>query len=101
MKRKRNETQIIEAIRRGETNTKKERINQKIRSSKDDYCMTEFHGLIADAHAAVASNKSRGCVVPSGLLNAVIARNRRFWFSGRRQQDSHELMRACFGGRNA
>eukprot|EP01083_Nonionella_stella_P041299 111980_1 len=58
--------------------------------------LTEFHGLIADAHAAVASNKSRGCVVPSGLLNAVIARNGRF--SGRRQQDSHELMRVLVEG---
>ena len=35
-------------------------------------------------------------MVPSGLLSAVVARNRRF--AGRRQQDSHELMRVLVEG---
>lgn len=78
--------------------------------------LTEFHRVISDAYSAVSRNK--GSVVPSGLLSAVVARyghlekkisvfhvfvsdfiiyrNRKF--AGRRQQDSHELMRVLVEG---
>merc|ERR1712087_88109 len=56
--------------------------------------LTEFDHVIASAKEVAGSGKAT--VVPSGLLSACAARNRRF--AGRRQQDSHELMRVLVEG---
>lgn len=69
---------------------KQNKMDQKLRGR----LLTEFHNVITSAYSTAGSN--RGSVVPSGLLSAVIARNRRF--AGRRQQDSHELMRVLVEG---
>merc|ERR1712228_751648 len=75
---------------RRKNNKKQQAMDKKLRGR----LLTEFHRVITDAKCV--ANTHKNTVVPSGLLNAVTARNRRF--AGRRQQDSHELMRVLVEG---